>query len=64
MIVIIIIIMTDMERYFAWHRALDNAAHDLNLPIITVVYEDLLSNTMPNLERMLQFMYVGFFCFL
>ena len=46
----------DMERYFAWHRAMDDACRDLGLPIITVVYEHLLQDTAPNLEQLLRFM--------
>lgn len=46
----------DMERYFAWHRAMDDACKELNLPIITIIYEDMLKDTPPNLERLLKFM--------
>lgn len=45
-----------MERYFAWHRAMDDACKDLGLPIITVVYEHLLQDTAPYLEKLLKFM--------
>lgn len=53
----------DMERYFAWHRALEAAAHDLNLPMITVIYEDLLSDPEPRLKRLLKFMCVDSGCY-
>ena len=51
--------LLDMERYFAWHRAMDSACKDMGLPIITVVYEQMLLDPSPNLQKLLKFMGVS-----